>query len=147
MTNILEQLSLLRTMTMPDLKRRWRELFGTEPPPYNRNYLETRLSYRVQELALGGLSRDTVKRLDALADALDPGNPGKRSLQVDRKPVAGTRLIREWRGVEHCVTVTLDGYEYQGRPYKTLSPIARAISGTPWNGWTFFGLKNAKARS
>lgn len=147
MTNILEQLSLLRTMTMPDLKRRWRELFGTEPPPYNRNYLETRLSYRVQELALGGLSRDTVKRLDALADALDPGNPGKRSLQVDRKPVAGTRLIREWRGVEHCVTVTQDGYEYQGRPYKTLSPIARAISGTPWNGWTFFGLKNAKARS
>jgi len=58
------------------------------------------------------------------------------------RPLAGTRLIREWQGVEHCVTVRDDGYEYQGRPYKSLSAVARAITGTRWNGWLFFGLKN-----
>lgn len=57
-------------------------------------------------------------------------------------PIAGTRLIREWQGVEHVVTVTNDGFEWQGQPYKSLSAIARAITGTRWNGWVFFGLKN-----
>jgi hypothetical protein len=57
-------------------------------------------------------------------------------------PIAGTRLIREWQGVEHVVTVTADGFDWQGRPYKSLSAIARAITGTRWNGWVFFGLKN-----
>jgi hypothetical protein len=50
--------------------------------------------------------------------------------------------MREWQGVEHVVTVTADGFEWQGRPYKSLSAIARAITGTRWNGWVFFGLKN-----
>ncbi len=57
------------------------------------------------------------------------------------RPVAGTRLIREWQGVEHHVTVLTDGYEYQGRKYKSLSAIARAIAGTRWNGPLFFGLR------
>jgi hypothetical protein len=61
------------------------------------------------------------------------------------KPIAGTRLIREWKGVEHCVTVLDDGYEYQGRPFKSLSAIARAITGTRWNGLLFFGLKNQRS--
>jgi hypothetical protein len=56
-------------------------------------------------------------------------------------PVAGTRLLREWQGVEHAVTVLTDGFEYDGRPYKSLSAIARAITGTRWNGWLFFGLR------
>ena len=60
---------------------------------------------------------------------------------------AGTRLIREWQGVEHIVTVTADGFEWQGRPYKSLSAIARAITGTRWNGWVFFGLKSRRART
>ena len=60
------------------------------------------------------------------------------------RPLAGTRLIREWQGVEHCVTVRDDGYEYQGRPYKSLSAIAREITGSRWNGWVFFGLKNSR---
>ena len=59
-------------------------------------------------------------------------------------PIAGTRLIREWQGVEHVVTVTADGFEWQGRPYKSLSAIARAITGTRWNGWVFFGLKSRR---
>jgi hypothetical protein len=69
-----------------------------------------------------------------------------RRTRVDDRPIAGTRLIREWHGVEHCVTVLQDGYEYAGRPYKSLSGVARAIAGTRWNGWVFFGLKNGRGR-
>jgi len=56
----------------------------------------------------------------------------------------GTKLIREWQGVEHTVTVLADGYEWQGRPYRSLSAVARAITGTRWNGWIFFGLKSRR---
>ncbi len=67
-----------------------------------------------------------------------------RRIRHQDKPVTGTRLIREWQGVEHCVTVLDDGYEYGGRPFKSLSHVARTITGTQWNGWTFFGLKNQR---
>ena len=63
------------------------------------------------------------------------------------RPIAGTRLIREYQGVEHCVTVRDEDFEYQGRPYKSLSAIARAITGTRWNGLLFFGLKNRQGTS
>ena len=91
--------------------------------------MESRLAYRVQELAYGGLKPDTVKRLEDLGEQLDCGNIGLRSVRADLKPIAGTRLIREWQGVEHTVTVTLSGFEWQGRPYQSLSAIARAITG------------------
>ena len=58
----------------------------------------------------------------------------------------GTRLIREWQGVDHCATVRESDFEYQGRPYASLSAVARAITGTQWNGWLFFGLKNRAGR-
>jgi hypothetical protein len=139
------RLAALKTMKTPDLKAQWRELFDTEPPPYNRRFLESRLAYRIQELAYGGLKPETVKRLEALGEQLDGGNITTRRIRHDRKPIAGTKLIREWQGVEHVVTVTGDGFEWQGRPYQSLSAIARAITGTRWNGWVFFGLKNRRA--
>jgi hypothetical protein len=139
------QLAALKTASTPDLKRRWRELFQSEPPPYNRRFLESRLAYRIQELAHGGLRPITVERLEALGGDVD-GGPARRMVTANRKPIAGTTLVREWQGVEHRVTVTVDGFEYAGRPYRSLSAVARAISGTRWNGWTFFGLKNAGAR-
>ena len=67
--------------------------------------------------------------------------------RIENRPIAGTRLIREWRGVEHCVTVRHEDFEYQGRPYKSLSAIAKQITGTQWNGLVFFGLKNTRRRS
>lgn len=127
------------------LKQQWRDLFGKEPPPYNRRFLESRLAYRIQELAYGRLKPETIARLEALGEQLDGGDRIKRKARLDDRPIAGTRLIREWRGVEHCVTVLQDGYEYQGRPYKSLSAVARAITGTRWNGWVFFGLKSPRA--
>lgn len=144
--SLLAQLAALKMMEAPALKARWRELFETEPPPYNRRFLESRLAYRIQELAYGGLRPETIERLEALGEQLDGGNVVTRRIRGDDRPVAGTRLVREWKGVEHCVTVRDNGFEYQGRPYQSLSAVARVITGTRWNGWIFFGLKNQRAR-
>jgi len=143
--SVLAQIASLKVLATPVLKARWRELFGTEPPAYNRRFLESRLAYRIQELAYGGLKPETIERLEALGEQLDGGNPIVRRTRTDMKPIAGTRLIREWKGVEHCVTVLDDGYEYQGRPFKSLSAVARTITGTRWNGLLFFGLKNQRS--
>jgi hypothetical protein len=146
MTNsVLAQIGALKSMPVAGLKARWQELFDTEPPPYNRRFLESRLAYRIQELAFGGLKPETVQRLAALAEGLG-GKASKRPRSAQDRPITGTRLIRDWEGIEHAVTVRDDGYEYQGRPYKSLSAIARLITGTRWNGWVFFGLKNQRAR-
>lgn len=139
---ILAQLAALKTTPTPDLKKKWRQLFDTEAPPYNRRFLESRLAYRIQELTYGGLKPATIERLEALGEQLDGGNIVLRRIRADDRPIAGTRLIREWQGVEHTVTVLGDGYEWQGRPYRSLSAIARAITGTRWNGWLFFGMKS-----
>jgi len=126
------RLAALKTTPTPDLKKQWRDLFDSEPPPYNRRYLESRLAYRIQELAYGGLKPETIRRLERLGEELDGGDRAKRSIRADRdRPITGTRLLREW----------------QGRPYKSLSAIARAITGTRWNGWVFFGLKNHRGRT
>ena len=135
------RLAALKTMPMPDLKAEWRTLFDTEPPPFNRRALENRLAYRIQELAYGGLKPETRKRLEALGDIYDSDDVTTRRIRHDARPVAGTRLVREYRGTEHTVTVLADGYEWQGRPYRSLSAIARAITGTRWNGLVFFGVK------
>jgi hypothetical protein len=142
------RLMALKTLPTPDLKQQWRDLFANEPPPFNRRYLESRIAYRIQELAYGGLKPETIRRLERLGEELDGGNHSKRSLRLDRDhPITGTRLLREWQGVEQIVTVTANGFEWQGRPYKSLSAIARAITGTRWNGWVFFGLKNHRSRT
>ena len=139
------RLAALKSTPTKDLKAQWRDLFDAEPPPFNRRYLESRLAYRIQELAYGGLKPETVRRLERLGEELDGGDRKKSRIRADRMPIAGTRLIREWQGVEHVVTVMADGFEWQGRPYKSLSAIARAITGTRWNGWVFFGLKNRRS--
>ena len=140
------RLAALKTMPATKLKEQWRELFGTEPPPYNRPFLESRLAYRIQELAYGGLKPETVRRLEQMGEELDGGDVVKRRARHDRKPIVGTRLVREWQGTEHIVTVLADGFEWQGRPYRSLSAIARAITGTRWNGPLFFGLANHRRR-
>jgi hypothetical protein len=142
---VLAQLAALKTAAIADLKQKWRELFESEPPPYNRRFLEHRLAYRIQELTFGGLKPEAIKRLRALAEDLDGGDPVRRRQPAQDRLIAGTRLIREWRGAEHCVTVRDEDFEYQGRPYRSLSAIARAITGTRWNGLLFFGLKNRRA--
>src|SRR3954468_21051627 len=90
--DVLGRLAPLRTTAITYLKQQWRELCGTEPPPYNRAFLESRLAYRIQELAYGGLKPDTVARLEALGEQLDGGNVVLRRIRAADKPIAGTRL-------------------------------------------------------
>ena len=142
--SVVARISALRTMSTPELKDMWSDLFDAPPPAYNRRFLESRLAYRIQEIEYGGLKPDTLERLAALGDRLDARGRINIRKGNRNRPVTGTRLIREYKGVEHCVTVLDDGYEYQGRPYKSLSAVARAITGTSWNGWLFFGLRNYK---
>jgi len=142
--SILGRLAALKSTPTKELKAQWRELFESEPPAFNRRYLESRLAYRIQELAYGGLKPETIRRLEMLGEQLDGGNITLRRIRADLKPITGTKLIREWQGVEHTVTVLADGYEWQGQPYRSLSAVARAITGTRWNGWIFFGLKSRR---
>jgi hypothetical protein len=141
---ILAQIAGLKTKSTPELRDTWRELFGVEPPALGRRYLEDRIAYRIQELHFGGLSERTRRKLDALVDQLEPKAARRRD---PGRPIAGTQLRRQWRDVEHVVTVRERDFEYNGRPYRSLSAIAREIAGTRWNGWLFFGLRqNGKAR-
>ena len=141
---VLARLTAIKTTPTPKLREQWRLLFGSEPPPFNRQYIESRLAYRIQELAYGGLKPETVRYLEKMGEQLDGGRVAVRKRPANDRPVSGTRLIRDYQGVEHCVTVRDDDFEYQGRPYKSLSAIARAITGTQWNGLAFFGLKSGR---
>ena len=142
--DVLGRLAALKTAPAAELQAQWRELFGKEAPPHNRTFLQSRLAYRVQELAYGGLKPETLRWLEAMGEQLDGGNITLRRIRGDDKPITGTKLMRQYQGVEHAVVVRVDGYEWEGRPYRSLSAIARAITGTRWNGWTFFGLKTQR---
>ena len=147
---VLSQLSALGSHSMAELQAMWRRLNGTEPPRANRKFIESRLAYRIQELAFGGLKTETRARLAALAEEMEAEAGGKGAGRTrggapsDQRLLSGTRLIREWQGVEHAVTVLDSGFEWQGRPYGSLSSVARAITGTRWNGPLFFGLRTTK---
>jgi len=135
---VLAQIAALKTRSTPELRDMWRELFDREPPVLGRRYLEDRLAYQLQVLRHGGLSDRARRKLDALVDQLEPKAARRRD---PGRPIAGTRLVREWKGAEHVVTVREHDFEYGGRPYKSLSAVARAITNVRWNGWLFFGLR------
>jgi hypothetical protein len=142
--SIIARVAALKNSPVADLKQMWQEMFQREAPPFNRRFLETRLAYRIQELALGGLKRETIKRLEKLSEQFDEVKDESRRRRVDDRPLAGTRLIREWNGQPHEVLVNLRDFEYAGQRYKSLSRIARVITGTNRNGWTFFGFSSAR---
>ena len=136
--SVLASIAALSTLPIPALKERWRELFQTEPPAFNRGYLENRLTFLIQELAYGGVSPTTAARLDAVATDERYVDREAARKRIPERPVPGTRIVREWQGVEHAVTVLESGFEYQGRPFKSLSAVANAITGTRWSGPLFF---------
>src|SRR5260370_19515049 len=116
--SVLSQLAALKGASAPVLKARWRELFETEPPAYNRRFLESRLAYRIQELAYGGLSRQTLERLRAMAKQYAGKDAAARKARPLHRPIAGTNLIREWQGGEPFGTGRAEDFEDLGRPYK-----------------------------
>ena len=79
--------------------------------------------------------------LELLADEVEGHNRRKHQIADPRNPVAGTKLLRKWDGIEHTVTVLKDGFDWKGRRFKSLSAVAREITGTRWNGYRFFGLR------
>lgn len=143
-TQVLARLAALKDMTVVELKAQWQALIGTPAPNNSRSFLEQRIAYRIQELTWGGLAKPAAKLLDALADEVEGKKVRQSVISDPRNPVIGTRLVREWDGAEHVITVMRDGFNWQGRRYKSLSSIARDITGTRWNGYRFFGLRDIK---
>ena len=141
---VLARLTALKRMSVRELKAEWKSLYGDAAPNNSRIFLEIRLGYRIQELTYGGLDRETRRMLDLLADEVEGLSRRRSQIADPRNPVVGTRLIRDWDGVAHTVTVLNDGFDWQGRKFKSLSAIAREITGTRWNGYRFFGLRERK---
>jgi hypothetical protein len=129
------ELATLRKLSRQQLKERWRNLYRVTPPTaFTPDLLARGIAWRLQERALGGPSEE-VRRL---IGAVDGG--GKKT----RKPFAtlkqGNRLVRRWRGRTYVVEAKVDGFSYDGEQYRSLSEIARLITGTRWSGPKFFGL-------
>ena len=141
---ILARLAALKNMTVNELKAEWQALFDAPAPNNSRTFLESRLAYRIQELTYGGPDKQTRRLLDLLADEVEGTLTRKAQIADPRNPVVGTKLIREWDGTAHTVTVLKDGFDWGGQRYKSLSAVARAITGTRWNGYRFFGLRERK---
>jgi hypothetical protein len=141
---VLSRLAALKAMSVKELKAEWEKLLGTSAPNNSRAFLELRIAYRIQELTYGGPDRETSRMLNLLADEVEGHARRKHQINDPRNPVAGTKLLREWDGIEHTVTVLKDGFDWQGRKFKSLSAVARAITGTRWNGYRFFGLRERK---
>jgi len=155
--SVLKQIADLKNLTHDELKKLWRTLNDGEPPAYNRTFIISRLAYRLQEIAYGGLSDDTRKQMQRiLKDGGFDGNgcdSGRRRKQRDTRqkrdaPVVGTRFVRDWNDRRYEVIAVNSGFEFEGRIYRSLTAIAKAITGTHWNGRVFFGLaKRGKAKS
>jgi len=135
------QLAQLEHLTREQLVKGWRELYGSDPPGKISDLLMRQaIAYRLQVRELGGLNFSTRRTLER---ALDEGAADRATPRCNDRPVAvGAVLIRQWRGASHQVTVLEDGLLYRGRHYRSLSEVAREITGTRWSGPLFFGLKS-----
>lgn len=130
------EIDQIRSLGLDALRQRWRSMFGTTPPKgLTKDLIARMIAYRIQEEAFGGLDRQTIKLLDRLARGEKPGK------ELNRRLKPGTVLVREYKGERHTVTAVPGGFAWNGTTYGSLSTIARAITGTAWNGPRFFGLR------
>jgi hypothetical protein len=136
---LVADIDALEELSRGALREQWEDLYGTPCPPRMSSSLMRRaVAYRIQEQALGGLDRATLRRLDRAAADLAAGRP----LAVPAPKIKpGTRLLREWQGAVHEVIVLDRGVEYRDQTWPSLSAVAREITGTRWSGPRFFGLK------
>ena len=145
-----QEIARLSDLPIGDLRARWRTVFRRAPPPtLSRNLLFRTLAYRLQADRFGDLDAETRRVLDSVK--LDgPGDTLKGVMAGFRRPdwrlQPGTVLSREWKGQMHRVTITADGYGWEGKTYKSLSQIACAITGTRWSGPRFFGFRSKSDR-
>jgi hypothetical protein len=145
------ELDDLRILSRSELRALWKQELGEQPPvSLGRDVLALAIAYALQERVQGGLTKPIAKELDRLLDrALCDGlglTPAGSAIPLPR---TGTILVREWKGATHHVTITDDGFIWNGRTHRSLSHIARVITGTKWSGPRFFGMreKNSKTAS
>jgi hypothetical protein len=135
-----EALSRLPELDLGELRRHWRALYKAEASPHlSRELLLRAVAYRLQEMALGGLRPEPQRQLRHFAQQLKAN--GQMPTRARRDLAPGTRLIREWQGRTYEVVVLDQGFSWQGTHYRSLSALARKITGTAWSGPLFFGLK------
>jgi len=137
-------IAAIETMPLADLQTAWERYFGSASPSLSPDLLRRGLAYRLQEKKLGRLDRRTAAGLAKYGSENIPVTP---MLSTGPKLSTGTRLIRDWHGVGHSVIVLDDGFEYEGKNWKSLTAIARHITGTKWSGPRFFGLTASGAQS
>jgi hypothetical protein len=134
------QVASLPTLPIKELWALWDRYFPRRPQHPNRRYLESRVAYKIQEEAYGGLSATTKECLIAIGRKHSKIKTGPTRSEFHFAP--GTKLIRERGDRDHQVTVTADGlFEYEGQRFKSLSAVARHITGAHWSGPLFFGLR------
>jgi Protein of unknown function (DUF2924) len=139
------KISDLPTLEIDGLREKWAALFGFDPSPLlGRSFMIRSIAYRLQEKRLGGLKPSIQSLLDQVCDVA----PDVVLARLPKpRAFAGTVMIREWRGVRHRVTVVDDAVVYRGQRYRSLSEVARIITGTRWSGPRFFGLGRAAKRA
>ena len=150
-TSVLRQLSALQDMKLPELQEKWRDLYGAEPPNFKSTFLKKRLAYRIQELFYGGLSEDAKSKLakyakyDSMANVIHQGESGNGTGRKKIHP--GTRFIREWNGKRYEVIALENGFEYDGRHFRSLTAVTEDITGSKRSGYLFFGLSKSNRRT
>ncbi|MBK9129709.1 MAG: DUF2924 domain-containing protein [Phycisphaerales bacterium] len=153
---IVEEIAALQAMTAPALVERYQAAFGRPPRSKQPAWLRSRLAWRLQEQRLGGLSRVATRRLDELIAGIELPTEKTKATRTTRAPLrddaadrlrVGTVLTREWHGREVRVTVLERGFDCEGVPYRSLSAVAKAITGSHWNGRLFFGLAPRRRKS
>ena len=135
------EIDRLRSLELAELRSEWRRLYHGDAPRLSRDLLVLALGYRLQELAEGGLGKATQRKLQTIAKSLRATGRVGFVPSLSLKP--GARLVREWHGRTHTVTVTEDGFEYAGASYRSLTEIAKKITSAHWSGPRFFGLPAA----
>jgi Protein of unknown function (DUF2924) len=130
----------LESLDLNQLRALWKLLYEIEAPPnLSRDWLRRAVAYRIQENLLGGLKPATRRLLERVAEDARVREPSK--VLPMRKVGPNTILIREWGGTQHEVTVIENGLMFRGKRYRSLSQVARMITGSQWSGPLFFGLK------
>jgi hypothetical protein len=141
-----QQLEELDNLPLPELRKRWQETFGSPPlPAFRSDYLVRVMAYRIQEQAFGSLTKVAARKLQQAIKDFDRGIKPKLTARNNvLRP--GSKLLRDWQGYTHEVTVISGGFVYRDKTYHSLSEVARLITGTRWSGPLFFGLKRASLK-
>jgi hypothetical protein len=140
------EIASLLKRDIDELRECWKAMFGKAPShDISRSFLTRAIAYRLQEKAFGGLKPSTQRLLAEFAQ--DGANESALAAAPSRIVRPGAVLVREWRGISHQVSVLEKGFSFGGKRYRSLSEVAREITGTRWSGPLFFGLKRSQGES